>query len=74
MEELFSIALIKHFYKSLDFLLNNISTPTLYQHLTAVIFKLLIQQHYQVSSDDVWRLLLKIPKKEKYKPQQIRTN
>ena len=36
--------------------LNNIlllPTPTLYQHLTAVIFKLLIQQHYQVSSDEV---------------------
>ena len=34
--------------------LNNIillPTPTLYQHLTANIFKLLIQQHYKISSD-----------------------
>ena len=38
------------------FFLNKIllsPTPTLYQHLTAIIFKLLIQQHYQMASKKV---------------------
>ena len=54
MEELFPSTIIKCFISHWTSFLNNIvllPTPTLYQHLTANIFKLLIQQHYKISSN-----------------------